>query len=196
MCDLSSCCIFDSGSIDRAVSTCSLADPSSGGQRLWISVQRDAGEVLIVYDLEQYFGKRPIKRPDRLLIGQVESGLGVVVFVELKSQTGWDESVEKFRAVLPAFGRGGGEGSEGEHHHQECKHLLPDGKDHQVIALVVGRVGSEYVKSGRRGNRRPAERERAALSYGGKPVPVVPPLAGRQFNSVRDFWKHLGLLPR
>ncbi len=193
MCDLSSYCVFDSSSVDRAVSTCSLSDPGSGGQRLSISVQRNVGEVLKAYDLERYFGNRDIARSDRLLIGRVEDGPLVVVFVEFKSGSGWADAQRKFRAMLPAFGKGGGDESEGRLHHRECGQLLTDGEGHSVIALVVGRVGREYRIANRRGNRRPAERR---LSYGGKTVLIVPPLSRGRFDSLAGFWKQLGIMPR
>jgi hypothetical protein len=186
MCRMASHCIFDSEATGRSRSTCSLSDRHSRG---WFQISVQQSEIIRVYDLERYFGDRETKRPDRLVVGRVGEGPWVVVLVELKTRTGWGDALAKFRAVLPALGKGGSEG--GEQHHQGCAHLLPGGRGHPIVALVAGSVGSEYRRTVR-GDRRPAEREK--LSYGGKQVLIVPPLSGGKFESVRDFWRHLGLL--
>lgn len=186
MCRLADYCIYDSAE----KSTCALSAEGSSGE-LHITVQKD--ERLLVYDLEGYLGKGQIKRPDYLLIGRVGDGPWVVVLVDLKSGTGWGKALEQFRGVLPALGKGGEDG--GERHHRECADRLPLGRGHPVIAVVVGQVGREYRKSfqpGGLGDRR--RKQTSGVSWGGKPVRVVPPMSSRPFRSLRDFWVQLGIL--
>lgn len=181
-------CIYDSAS----QSTCTLSARGSGG---YLSITVQEHERLLVYDLEAYLGKSPIKKPDRLLIGRVGEGPWVVVLADLKSGTGWGKALDQFREILPALGKGGEAG--GEQHHREYGGQLPLGKDHRVVAVVVGRVGSEYRKSfqpGGLGDR--MAKQRRGISWGGKPVPVAPPISGKEFRSLRDFWVQLGILPR
>lgn len=185
MCQLLAHCVYDSAHH----STCTLSATGSTG-RISITVQKD--ERLLVYDLEAYFGPSPMKRPDRLLIGKVGTGPWVVVLVDLKSGTGWETALEQFRAVLPALGKGGEAG--GEEHHRECSAPLPLGKDHRVLAVVVGWVGREYRKSRRR-DRKTGDR-RQGLRWGSKEVLIASPMSGKSFRSLRDFWIQLGVLPR
>lgn len=179
MCRLNASCIYNSarGAI------CSL-------EGLSINVQKD--EYLLAYSLEQYFGDSPLKRPDHLLIGRVGNGPWIVVLAELKSRTGWEDALKKFREVLPALGKGGSAG--GEEHHRDCGHVLPLGKDHRVVAIVVGQVGREYRKVRRTDmNRRPLKK---GIPWGGKEVTVTPPLFGKEYPSLRAFFVKIGVLPR
>lgn len=187
MCRLVDSLIYDS----EKQSTCVLSARSSTG-RLYITAQEE--ERFRVYDLEDYLGKRPIKRPDRLLIGRVGEGPWVVVLVDLKSRGGWETALEQFRGVLPALAKGGTAG--GEEHHRECGGRLPLGKDHRVVAVVVGALGREFRQSRSRGDRRMAEREKERLQYGGKRVRIVSPISTRRFESLKAFWVQIGVLPR
>lgn len=187
MCQLTLCRVYDS----QQDSVCSLTASGSSG-RLFIRPQRN--EQLLAYDLEAYLGKKPIKRPDFLVIGRTREGPWVVVLVEIKSKHNWQEALEKFREVLPGLGKGGESG--GEQHHQECRDLLPLGKDHRVIAVVVGQVGKEFRKYTRVDRDRRWPEKRRSIRWGGKRVLLVPPIAGKTFPSLRDFWVQIGVLPR
>lgn len=182
MCRLEDCLVYssDEGAIFSA-------------NGLTITIQKD--EHLRAYDLEQYFGEQPIKRPDHLLIGRVEKGPWVVILAELKSKTGWEEALEKFQKVLPALGKDGESG--GEQHHQECKHLFAPGKGHQVVAVVIGQVGKDYRKQQKilrtDRNRRPLKKN---IVWRGKEVFVVSPMFGKGYASLRKFFSEIGILPR
>lgn len=194
MCRLNDHCIYDSAEYSGR-STCTLSAPGSSG-RISITVRED--ERLLVYDLESYMGNKPIKRPDRLLIGRVGKGVWVVVLVDLKSGSEWDKAIEQFKGVLPALGKGGDKG--GEDHHNECREALPLGREHRVVAVVAGQVGKGYRKfiqrAGIAGRKRKGKRGRNIIPpWGGKPIAVVPPMSGREFLSLTDFWVQLGVLP-
>lgn len=160
-----------------------------------ISVIVQSDEWLQAYNLEAYFGNTGPKRPDHLLVGRVGEGPWVVVLLESKSRTGWSHALEKFKDACPALGKGGEEG--GEEHHRECAPFLPLGRDHRVVAVVVGQVGSEYRKfitpEGGGGRKR---REKIIPSWRGKEIVVTPPIWGKKFGSLREFWIHLGVLGR
>lgn len=192
MCRLTDYCIYDSAEQPRKPSTCPLSAPGSKGQ---IAITVQEGERLLVYDLEKYVGERPVKRPDRLLIGQVgDDGPWVVLLVDLKSGTGWDKALKQFQEVLPTLGKGGDRG--GEQHHQECGAELPLGRSHRVIAVVIGQVGREYKKSIQRaglGGRKRQQKQGGSISWSGKAIRIVPPMSGKVVQSLRDFWVKLGI---
>ncbi|HEY90178.1 MAG TPA: hypothetical protein G4N98_10720 [Thermoflexia bacterium] len=188
-CKLDDCLLWNSADHRGAKPTCSVSDVHSKGY-LRVKVDK-SDEILKVYDLEKYFGLRSIKRPDRLLLGRVSDNPWVVAFVEVKSNTGWKHAVQKFQDVLPEFSRST---RKGETHHAKCASLMPDGEKHRVLALIVGHVGRERSKHKRRGNRRVSEREKAKLSFGGKSIPIVPPI-NADFDSLRKLWQRVGVLP-
>jgi len=182
MCRLAQYCIYDSS----RQSTFALRGIS-------VTVQKD--ERLWAYDLEAYFGDMGFKRPDHLLVGRVGEEPWVVVLMESKNRTGWSHALGKFKDVRPALGKGGEEG--GEEHHWECASLLPLGREHRVVAVVVGQVGSEYRKfitpEGSGDRKRPAK---IIPSWRGKEIVVVQPLWGKKFGSLREFWVYLGIRGR
>lgn len=190
MSNLADCCLWDSDGLPQPKPVCSVKDEHSRGW-LQITVDKSRREILRVYDLEDYFKGHAARRPDRLLLGRAETGSWVVVLMECKSGTGWAEARKKFEAVLHLFCKRSGNPAALEHHDTHRSLLGKRVQKHTVVAIVAGQVGREY-RGKRRGDRKVEQRERNPLPYG---VYSVPPISGKKFNSVADFWKHLGILP-
>lgn len=186
LCRLLSFQIFNSTS----QSTCTLGAGGSSGE---ITIKRGTNEVFTVYDLEKYCGAQNFagKRPDWLLIGRVDDEPWTAVFVEVKSGSDWDKALVQFQGVLPVLGKGGTQG--GIEHHDDCRKALPLDNDHRVAAVVVGQVGRDMSKSGfRRGDRQLPARRRG-LRCGSKEVVVASPMTGKTFDSLKAFFRYIGL---